>query len=263
MSRLRIVQFTDPHLYGNPDESLRGVQTLPALTRTLEYARAREWPVDAILVTGDIVQDDPAGYAHLRRLFGGLGTPVLCLPGNHDLPAAMRRELAGAPFVLGGPVDFDPWRIVLLDSYLPGSASGRLAPAELALLEQALASAAQRHVLVCLHHHPVRMASRWLDQVGLTNAEELWAVIDRHRNVRAVLWGHVHQQFDALRRNVRLLATPSTCAQFTPRVDEFAVDARPPAYRTLELRADGTLLTEVVWVNSCASGLPHSACSAA
>jgi 3',5'-cyclic-AMP phosphodiesterase len=65
---------------------------------------------------------------------------------------------------------------------------------------------------------------------------------------------------------VRLIATPSTCAQFLPRSDDFAVDSRPPAYRTLELRADGTLITEVVWADSsagCGVGSPSSVCSAA
>ena len=101
MSVLRIVQFTDPHLYGSENESLRGVPTLPALRAALAHARARDWPPHALLVTGDIVQDDPGGYSHFRRVFAGLGLPVLCLPGNHDEPEAMRRELAGEPFVLG------------------------------------------------------------------------------------------------------------------------------------------------------------------
>jgi Icc protein len=148
---------------------------------------------------------------------------------------------------------------------VPNSAKGRLSPHSLAALDSALSSADSKHTLICLHHHPVSMGSRWLDQVGLENAAEFFEVIDRHRNVRAILWGHVHQSYDSLRKNVRLLATPSTCAQFLPRADEFAVDARPPAYRTLELHPDGSLLTEVVWVDSSAAGSssPSSVCSAA
>ncbi|HTT41908.1 MAG TPA: metallophosphoesterase [Steroidobacteraceae bacterium] len=263
MSVLRLTQFTDPHLYGGEQEALRGVATLPALQAALAHARARDWPPDALLVTGDIVQDDPLGYAHFRRLFFGLGPPVLCLPGNHDEPRAMRRELHGAPFVLGGHVDLGRWRIVLLDSCLPGSASGALSEPSLAQLDAALAGAGGRHCLVCLHHHPVPMASRWLDRVGLSNAAEFLHTIDRHKNVRAIVWGHVHQAYDGLRKGVRLLATPSTCAQFLPHSDDFAVDRRPPAYRTLELRADGSLLTEVVWIEQHCDGSSRSAYSAA
>jgi 3',5'-cyclic-AMP phosphodiesterase len=263
MSAIRLIQFTDPHLYGDEAEELRGVATLPALTAALAQARARDWPPDALLVTGDLVQDDPGGYRHLRRLFGSLGLPVLAIPGNHDEPQAMRRELAGDPFVLGGFVDLGRWRIVLLDSCIPGSAGGALSADSLAALDAALRSAGTRHCLVSLHHHPVPMASRWLDRVGLANASEFLHTIDAHRNVRAIVWGHVHQSYDALRKGVRLLATPSTCAQFLPKSEDFAVDERPPAYRTLELRPDGSLLTEVVWVGSCCDGSSHSACSAA
>lgn len=263
MSVVRLTQFTDPHLYGKESESLRGVPTLPALTQAIAHARARDWPPDAVLVTGDLVQDDPSGYPHFRRAFGALGLPVLCLPGNHDEPRAMRRELAGAPFILGGFVDMGRWRILLLDSCIPGSASGALSAQGLAELDEALSSANGRHCMVCLHHHPVPMSSRWLDQVGLTNAAEFLHAVDQHKNVRAIVWGHVHQAYDGLRKGVRLLATPSTCAQFLPNSDDFAVDRRPPAYRTLELRADGSLLTEVVWVEQHRGGSSRSASSAA
>jgi Icc protein len=126
-----------------------------------------------------------------------------------------------------------------------------------------LSDAGTRHCMVCLHHHPVPMSSRWLDRVGLNNAAEFLHTIDAHRNVRAVVWGHVHQNYDALRKDVRMLATPSTCAQFAPNSDAFAVDSRPPAYRTFELRPDGSLLTEVVWLEQHAGGSSRSACSAA
>jgi 3',5'-cyclic-AMP phosphodiesterase len=267
MSVLRLIQFTDPHLYGSETETLRGIATLPALKAALAdaiaYTGASAWPADALLVTGDLVQDDPTGYMHIRRLFGSLGMPVLCIPGNHDDPVAMRRELRGEPFKVGGYADFDSWRIVLLDSCLPGSASGRLSQQTLGQLEEALSGADGRHCLVTLHHHPIAMSSRWLDRVGLENAPEFLSVIDRHDNVRAIVWGHVHQTYDGIRKNVRLLATPSTCAQFVPHSDEFAVDRRPPAYRTLELRSDGSLLTEVVWVEKRVVGSLHSVCSAA
>jgi 3',5'-cyclic-AMP phosphodiesterase len=265
MSVLRLTQFTDPHLYGSETESLRGIATLPALKAALADAQqSSAWPPDVVLVTGDLVQDDPGGYAHIRRMFGSLGMPVLCIPGNHDDPAVMRQELRTHPFVVEGFADFGSWRIVLLDSCLPGSASGRISEKSLAQLEEALRTAEGRHCLVTLHHHPVAMSSRWLDRVGLENAEEFFACVDRHRNVRAIVWGHVHQAYEGLRKNVRLLATPSTCAQFVPHADEFAVDRRPPAYRTLELQTDGSLLTEVVWVEKrVASGSSRSVYSAA
>jgi 3',5'-cyclic-AMP phosphodiesterase len=114
-------------------------------------------------------------------------------------------------------------------------------------LDESLASF-PGHALVCLHHHPVMMRSRWLDTIGLANAEEFWRIIDRHPHVRGVVWGHVHQDFAGSRGTVKLFATPSTGAQFLPNSDKFAIDNRPPAFRTFELREDGSIHSQVHWV---------------
>jgi len=212
--------------------------------------------------TGDIVNDEPEGYAHFAHALGGFGKPVYCIPGNHDDAGALSRALHQPPFMTGGTVDLRGWRLVLLDTSVAGQDGGHLAAAQLQLLEGALGST-DTPVLVCLHHHPVPMSSDWLDQIGLSNAAEFWSRIDAHRHVRGILWGHVHQPFDALRRGVRLLATPSTCAQFLPHAHDFAIDSRPPAFRTLELRPDGSLITDLHWVDACTSGSSHSASSAA
>jgi len=250
MSSVRLIQFTDLHLFGAESGRLRGICTLASASDALAHARGEDWPPEALVVTGDIVHDDPAGYAHFKSLFAPLGMPVLCLPGNHDDPNAMRRALANPPFVTGGHADIGRWRLVLLDSVRAGQAGGELSPASLAALDVALEQAGEQHVLVCLHHHPVPMGSRWLDQVALANPAAFFAVLDKHAGVRGILWGHVHQSFDALRNGVRLLATPSTCAQFRPRTEQFELDPQPAAYRTLELRADGSIVTELLWVGS-------------
>jgi len=242
---VNLVQLTDPHLYGDSQGRLRGVPTLPALRATLAAARHDIANCHAVLATGDLVQDDPGGYAHFRREFAALGKPVLCIPGNHDDLPAMRSALAGPPFQLGGTFDAGAWRVVLLDSTVAGQTRGALASDVLGFLDEALHAAPDRHALICLHHHPVRMQSRWLDSVGLTNAEELFGVLHRHRQAKAVLFGHVHQALDQMHEGLRMLATPSTCSQFKPHSDDFAIDDAPPAWRTLALHPDGTLATQL------------------
>ena len=245
---MQILQFTDPHLYGNAGGHLRGVETDSSLRNVLEHAFAGEPDCAAILVTGDLVQDDPTGYLRFKSIFSNVRKPVLCIPGNHDEPEAMRRSLAQEPFQYCGTRTIGAWQFAMLDSYDPGHVGGRLAAAELARLEAAL-GASSAHTLVCLHHHPVPMGSRWLDGIGLANSDEFWRVIDAHAEVvRGVMWGHVHQAFDGHRQGVRLLGTPSTCAQFLPHSDRFALDSRPPAYRSLRLDDDGTIHSEVRWV---------------
>jgi 3',5'-cyclic-AMP phosphodiesterase len=55
---------------------------------------------------------------------------------------------------------------------------------------------------------------------------------------------------------VRLLAVPSTCAQFLPHSEQFAVDPSPPGYRRLTLRSDGSIDTEVLRVEPVAAAAP-------
>jgi Icc protein len=251
---LRLVQLTDSHLFADAGGALRGVPTLPALRTVLAAAAQDIARCDAILATGDLAQDDPDGYTHFREALAPLGKPVLCIPGNHDLPQPMRTALAQPPFELDGPVDLGAWRILLLDSTIPGQTGGRLGAAQLARLDRQLADAPERTALIALHHHPLPVGSRWLDALGLVNAAEFFAVLDRHPQVRAVVHGHAHQQHDAQRRGVRILGTPSTCAQFLPDSDGFAMDDRPPAWRRLALHGDGGVESSVEWVE-----LPSSA----
>jgi Icc protein len=246
---MQILQITDPHLYGNAGGSLRGVETDSSVRHVLADAFAQGVDYAAVLVTGDLVQDDASGYLRFTSIFGGLQKPVLCIPGNHDEPEVMRRALAQPPFQYCGTHAIGAWNFIMLDSYDPGHVGGRLMPSELERLDRALA-ATPAHALVCLHHHPVMMRSRWLDTIGLSNVDEFWSIIDSHSHVRGIAWGHVHQVYDGTRRGVRLFGTPSTGAQFLPMSDRYAVDSRPPAYRRFELHADGRIDTEVRWVES-------------
>jgi 3',5'-cyclic-AMP phosphodiesterase len=255
---MKILQVTDPHLYGSASGRLRGVETDSSLHAALEDAFARVPDFAAMLVTGDLVQDDKSGYLRFRSIFGRIEKPVLCIPGNHDEPEAMRRELNGAPFRICGAHEIGAWHFIMLDSYDPGHVGGRLTPNELARLDHALESS-PKHAMVCLHHHPIPMGSRWLDGVGLAQPEDFWRVIDRHSHVRAVVWGHVHQAYEGQRGDLRMFATPSTGAQFLPKSDRYAVDSRPPAYRSFELHADGRIESQVHWVESQA--MRHTAAS--
>ena len=246
---MQILQITDPHLYGHASGSLRGVETDSSLRNVLDDAFAEVADYSAILVTGDLVQDDPSGYLRFKNIFGNLQKPVLCIPGNHDVPDAMQRSLQQEPFQYCGTRTLGGWNFIMLDSYDPGCVGGRLGASELARLDAAL-SGSRKHALVCLHHHPVAMGSRWLDGIGLANTDEFWKVIDSHAGVRGIMWGHVHQPYDGERNGVSLLGTPSTCAQFVPHSDRFAIDSRPPAYRRLELKDDGRIQSQVRWVDS-------------
>lgn len=239
---LTLWQFTDTHLAADPGAELLGVNVRDSLRRVVAAAARDLPPPDLVLATGDLVHDaSAAGYAALAATLGVLPAPVYCLPGNHDDPARLRTALAAGRVRHAGEWVQRGWQLILLDSTQPGRAAGRLAAAELARLRDLLRQRPDHHALVCLHHPPVAIGSPWMDAMGLENGDELIAELDAHPQVRGVVWGHIHQAFDAERNGVRLLGTPSTCVQFLPGAARCTPDPQPPGYRWLRLHADGRI----------------------
>ena len=89
----------------------------------------------------------------------------------------------------------------------------------------------------------------------LEDSQAFFDIIDAHDNVRGIVFGHVHQEYDRMRGAVRLLATPSTCVQFAPRSKAFRVDKQPPGFRILELAQDGRIETQVTRCEDVPAGL--------
>jgi Icc protein len=249
---VRLVQFTDTHLLDDPDGILRGARTLPRLQACIAHAQRHFFPVDVVAVTGDIVHDDPRAYGIVELLFGTLGVPVLLIPGNHDLPAEMRRRFNHAPFQVGGEYRTrNGWQILLLESWFADSedGEGRLGEEQVRQVRQSLAQGVGPHAFVFLHHPPIAMESPALDKLGLLDADALLAAIGGNPRVRGVCWGHAHQGLDIYAKgDVRFMCTPATSMQFRPRQPAFQVDERPPGYRVIDLRADGSIASEVVWL---------------
>lgn len=183
-----------------------------------------------------------------RDLLAPLGLPVYCVPGNHDIRSLMKNILGEEPFRYCESATSNNWLIAGVDSCIEGNPGGHVDESELERLQQSLGATEASHAMVCLHHPPLPLGSRWLDEVRLQNSDRFLEVISASDKVRVVLFGHAHQGFGGSYGSMQILGTPSTCRQFAPGSDSFAVDDRPPAYRRLELYADGRLATDLVWI---------------
>lgn len=242
---LHLVQLTDPHLFADPAGAMLGLNTRDSLRHVIAQVRREQPRIDLLLCTGDLSQDgSAASYAAFRQLTDELGAAARWLPGNHD-DARLMAEVTAHSALMQAVTDIGAWRVVMLDSAVPGATHGQLAAAQLALLDAALASAGDRYCLVCCHHQPVDIGCAWIAPIGLRNADQLLARLAQYPQVKALLWGHVHQEWDEVREGLRLLASPSTCLQFAPGSADFQVSEQQPGYRWLRLHADGRLETGV------------------
>lgn len=255
---LRVLQITDTHLCSG-NARLAGVDTQASCDAVVAAVREREPATDLFLLTGDLVHDEGgdslAAYRDARRRLEALGGPGLVTPGNHDDPHLLEQVFGDGMLRWDNQRVLGNWLFLVLDSAVSGQTWGHLSRSQLQWLDECLGLYPESHVLVAMHHQPVAIGCQWIDCIGLNNAPDLFHVLDRHRNVRVVLWGHVHQEYDAWRHGVRLLASPSTCVQFAPGCDDFAIDPRPPGYRWLELGADGAVATGVVRLDQVPDGL--------
>ena len=216
----------------------------------LAHYQASDWLADRVIMTGDLIQDDTAeAYERFRDLLLPLDLRIHCVPGNHDIRDLMRAVCCRPPFSYCAYEEFRDWLIVGIDSCIRGHAGGEVSNDELDRLSEIVGRSSAKHVMVCLHHPPVPVGSKWLDSVGLRNGDEVLERLRSLNRVRLATFGHIHQEYDAEHDGMRIIGTPSTCRQFEPGSEKFAVDDNPPAYRRITLDADGSVDTEVVWVD--------------
>lgn len=233
------VQISDTHLFRDPSTKLWDVAPDPMLDRALEELGKLGRPA-FFLVTGDCSSDGSTdSYRRLDEKMHRFGVPVYYVPGNHDDAMSMAQIFLGRELPVREKLTqtFEAlgWRFVLLDSSVPGEDGGELGDAQRAWLRATLAAAPNTSTIVVVHHNPMPVGSAWLDPMTIADANALNAILETSSQVRAVLFGHVHQVFETRRNGAQYLSAPSTFFQFKPNSARFGRDDRPPGFRVVRL----------------------------
>lgn len=250
-SRLIVAQLTDTHLFATPEQEMMGVKTAETFQQVLEHLKKLTPQPDILLLTGDLSQDEtPESYQYLKNKLSPLKIPTYWLPGNHDHLLTLQQNLTGNPFDPEKSFQVGSWQFILLNSVIPGQTDGKLSATQLTGLDETLQKTSNLPTVVALHHHPLPIDSALMDQYGLQNASEFLSLISCYPQVKLVVFGHIHQEFNQKYQGVDYLGTPSTCLQLLPRQSEIVTHQTPPGFRLFYLKADGTWTTEVNRVNS-------------
>lgn len=239
----RILQLSDFHLLGAPDQRLRGVPTTECLRDVLQLVRTDYADADQFILSGDIASDgEEAAYRQARELWDDFGSQCRLLPGNHDDRALMRRvfpELTGeerAPLTFSQSLD--GWRLIGLDTLLDGSVEGDLENEQLVWLRDELKKHREQPTLLFMHHPPIGIGSSWLDRIMLTEPDSFSAALDASPQVRGIFCGHVHQEFEGRLGTIPVFTTPATGIQFTPGTEQLQFEDIPPGFRVIDLEGD-------------------------
>ena len=185
---LRVIQISDSHLFADASRELNGLNTFHSLQHVMKSVLG--YKPDLVVFTGDIVDlAEAEAYLNVKSILENVAVPVFCIPGNHDDPQLLKQHLVSESVRVDDSVVLNHWQLFFLNSYIPNTHSGHLDKRQLQRLEQHLDKYPQHSALICLHHHPVPIGSRWMDAMGLDNAEELFDVIDRYIQVKGIIWG--------------------------------------------------------------------------
>lgn len=210
MSGLRILHLSDTHFSGDGGRHYGVVDTVEHLKRAL--AHVGHLLFDLVVVSGDVSEDGTEeSYRRVRAQLEpwaqARGARLVFAMGNHD-----RREPFRAVFGGGQPgaaektpsgespdrpvvsvAAHDGWRVVVLDSSIPGFGYGDLEEEQKQFLRETLAEPAQHGTVVVVHHPPVRAQTDLLQALALDD-EDGRALVDivRGTDVRVILSGHYH-----------------------------------------------------------------------
>lgn len=255
---LRLLQITDTHCYSHSDTVLDWsslpVQPNKNLQAILQHLQGLSPAAEALIISGDLAQEEVAGtYERIAELLQDYPLPVHILPGNHDVPELMQTHLSQVMSNVqqSSSLQVGNWHILFLDSSVLARNDGEFSDAQLAHLQAQLQAIPQQaYVVLFLHHHPVPINSPWMDPWGLQNADAFWQVLAPFPQVKAVVFGHIHNEFQTDYHRepsglIKVYGTPSTCIQLGHDTDQPSFLHTRPAWRDLYLYADGRLDTQV------------------
>lgn len=239
---LRVLQITDLHIKPHLGDTMFGIDTEIFFQQTLRYAQQLHGPFDLILLTGDLAQHPSAGsYRRICQHLLSYQTRCLCLPGNHDDFDLMQQCMNEGKVSCDKTLQMGGWYIVALNSQKPGSPVGELSTDELVFLEKSLRSTPDLPTLIAVHHHCVPSDSPWLDTMQIQNSTAFLELAKSFPQVKAITFGHIHQELCATENQISILGTPASCFQFAQNSIEFSIADAPPGYRIIDLHADGSL----------------------
>ncbi|MDX1379687.1 MAG: metallophosphoesterase [Xanthomonadales bacterium] len=237
----RLLQVSDCHLLPGADGRYRGLPALASLERVLEAGQ--RWRPDAWLFSGDLSEDaSPASYDLLSESLRDIGADVLVLPGNHDDPEQLAGRFPRGPWQGPCAVEAGGWRIVMMDSTVPGDPAGAFDTSQLDALDAELAGT-RAPVLVALHHQPLPVGSPGVGKDPVREAGAVTARRSRDPAVRVVTWGHVHHGWRKQQEGITWVAAPSSVANALPWRERFEADPGGPACRWFRLWKSGDFAT--------------------
>jgi 3',5'-cyclic AMP phosphodiesterase CpdA len=217
--------LSDTHIAADPTAVVRGVNMTDHLNAAVKEVCALASRPAGVFVNGDcaVLKGLAGDYATFSTLIAPLreaGLPIHITLGNHDDREVFWTSLKSArPEV--PPLASRHVSIVegaranwfLLDSLdQVNKTPGTLGDGQRAWLAKALDAHTEKPALVMVHHHPVSSPPGKVP--GLTDTEQLLAILLPRRHVKALFFGHTHTWRFAEQDGLHLVNLPAVAYPF-------------------------------------------------
>jgi len=223
-----LLQLSDTHIQ-EPGRTLKtGVAGADALVSAIEKAQRVQPSIDAILISGDLV--DSGGEAQYQELLSLLErSPIkaptfLCL-GNHDARTSFRKVFSNwlqssglsdlhSHFLQYTAAlfqdDCQTVRMVVMDTLEPGRDEGHLCAERIGWLNEVINRYPTDRLLLVMHHLPFLTGSALFDSMVLQQRNALRDCLRGHSNIERVVCGHFHRACVADLLGIPVVVCPST-----------------------------------------------------
>jgi len=242
----KFIHITDTH-FVPPGSLLYGLSPVDRLALCVADVNRNHADAAFAIVTGDLAHHgQPEAYAALKRELDKLSIPYRLLVGNHDDRANFRAVFPQTPADADGFIQysFDMGEGVLgicLDTNEPGKPWGTFCERRAAWLRRTLETAADRPVIVFIHHPPFKVQLKRMDDISLLDPSHFVKAIEGCRNIRHLFFGHLHRPVAGSWHGIPISTLRATSHQVAL---DFVVEGRimgshePPAYGVVLLEAD-------------------------
>ena len=192
---LKFVVMSDLHVMPHGELSMT-LDTGARLEQAVEAVIARYGDADFCVLAGDLADlGQPAAYERLKAVLARLPIPVHITLGNHDdrtsFLAVFGDSFTAETGKVDKVIDIKGYRVILLDSSEPGRVDGVLEAAQIAWFRARLAEAADRPVIVILHHNANALHIN-ADNIRILEPHAFIDALKTHPDIRQVIAGHVH-----------------------------------------------------------------------
>lgn len=249
----QFLHLSDLHMPTKKDGKVAGIKSYRRLENVIKSISELDIQPRFILITGDVSNDGTLeGYKLAKELFQRKeleNIPVHYVMGNEDNRDNFFNVFGGKKFdTYHYSVDYEPFRVIVLDSYREGTRSGYFDGDQLEWLEELLHVEPVKPFIVAFHHTLFQYQPEFdVRSVHESHRIKLFSIL-QSCNVLAILNGHHHFNQSSLVDGFLNIMAGSTFGELSYNDKLFSIiDA---SSYNLVIYRDGRLFVKTIYVPS-------------